>query len=156
MNPNFAAAIAIGIVLVALVVWLVSNAASRKKSARYRADVPAALPGTVTRDPRPEVMAGGLQHMALADLLQFLAQGGHTGTLQITSGRRTGIVRIVQGLVIHAEYRREQDLEAMYQLLSLGIGDFRFKFEDPPGEPVRGHEVVDILMLWLSHKEEPR
>jgi hypothetical protein len=147
-------AIAIGILLLALVAWLVSR--SGGSSGRRRADTPAALPGTVTRDQSPEVMAGGLQHMALADLLQFLAQGGHTGTLQITSGRRTGIVKIVQGLVVHAQYRREQDLEAMYQLLSLSIGDFRFKFESPPGEPVRGHEVVDILMLWLSRKEEQR
>jgi hypothetical protein len=149
-------AIAIGIPLLILVVWGVSKASSGKPAARRKTDAPAALPGTVTRDPNPEVMAGGLQHMALADLLQFLAQGGHTGTLQITSGRRTGIVKIVQGLVIHAEYRRERDLEAMYQLLSLSIGDFRFKFESPPDEPVRGHEVVDILMLWLSRKEEQR
>lgn len=156
MNPNLAAAIAVGAVLLVLVVWLVSRSASGRKPAKRTAEAPAALPGTVTRDPRPEVMAGGLQHMALADLLQFLAQGGHTGTLQITSGRRTGIVKIVQGLVIHAEFRREQDLEAMYQLLSLSIGDFRFKFEEPPDEPVRGHEVVDILMLWLSRKEEQR
>lgn len=154
MTPSLAMAIAIGILLLALVAWLVSR--SGGSSGRRGTDTPAALPGTVTRDQSPEVMAGGLQHMALADLLQFLAQGGHTGTLQITSGRRTGIVKIVQGLVVHAQYRREQDLEAMYQLLSLSIGDFRFKFESPPGEPVRGHEVVDILMLWLSRKEEQR
>lgn len=156
MNPNLVAAIAVGAVLLALVGWLVSRIASGRKRASRKAEAPAALPGTVRRDPRPEVMAGGLQHMALADLLQFLAQGGHTGTLQITSGRRTGIVKLVQGLVIHAEFRRELDLEAMYLLLSLSIGDFRFKFEEPPGEPVRGHEVVDILMLWLARKEEQR
>jgi len=156
VNPSLAAAIVIGILFLALVVRLVSRPGSATNSARRKADAPPPLPGTVVRDPRPEVMAGGLQHMALADLLQFLAQGGHTGTLQITSGRRTGIVRIVQGLVIHAQYRRAQDLEAMYQLLSLSIGDFRFKFEEPPSEPVRGHEVVDILMLWLSRREEQR
>lgn len=91
--------------------------------------------------------------MALADLLQFLAQGGHTGSLQITSGRRSGTIRLVQGLVIHAEFRREQDLEALFELLSLQIGDFHFRFESPPTEPVRGREVVDILMLWLNAKD---
>ena len=156
MNSSLDMAIAIAILLLALIVLLASRSNSGRKSAPRKPEAPPALPGTVVRDPRPEVMAGGLQHMALADLLQFLAQGGHTGTLQITSGRRTGIVRIVQGLVIHAQYRRAQDLEAMYQLLSLSIGDFRFKFEEPPSEPVRGHEVVDILMLWLSRREEQR
>ncbi len=103
-----------------------------------------------------EVMSGGLQHMALADLLQFLAQGGHTGLLQINSGRRAGTIRLVQGLVVHAEYRRQVDLDALFEMLSLQIGDFRFQFEPPTNEPVRGREVVDILMLWLEAKEEAK
>lgn len=99
-------------------------------------------------------MAGALQQLALADLLQFLAQGAHTGTLRLDSGRRTGSIRIVQGLVTAAEFRRERDLPALFQMLSLEIGDFHFRFEPPPSEPVRGHEVVDILMLWLAAKED--
>ncbi len=102
----------------------------------------------------PDVMVGGLQHMALADLLQFLAQGGHSGSLHIFSGRRSGIIRMVQGLVVHAEFRRKQDLKAMAELLKLEIGDFRFHFETPGDEPVRGREVVDILMLCLAGKED--
>ena len=99
-------------------------------------------------------MAGALQQLALADLLQFLAQGAHTGTLRLDSGRRTGSIRLVQGLVTAAEFRRENDLPALFQMLSLEIGDFHFRFEPPPSEPVRGHEVVDILMLWLAAKED--
>jgi hypothetical protein len=99
-------------------------------------------------------MAGALQQLALADLLQFLAQGGHTGTLRIDSGRRTGIISLVQGLVTSAEFRREQGLPALFRMLSLEIGDFHFRFEPPPSESVRGHEVVDILMLWLASKED--
>lgn len=99
---------------------------------------------------------GALQHMALADLLQFLAQGGQSGTLTISSGRRSGTIRLVQGLVTDAEFRRERDLQALFKLLSLEIGDFHFRFEPPPPEHVRGREVVDILMLWLSAKDDGR
>jgi|GEM_PF-1303810 len=99
-------------------------------------------------------MAGALQQLALADLLQFLAQGGHTGTLRLDSGRRTGSIRLVQGLVTTAEFRRQRDLPALFQMLSLEIGDFHFRFEPAPTESVRGREVVDILMLWLAGKEE--
>jgi hypothetical protein len=99
-------------------------------------------------------MAGSLQQLALADLLQFLAQGAHTGTLRLDSGRRTGSVRLVQGLVTAADFRRDRNLPALFQMLSLEIGDFHFRFEPPPSEPVRGHEVVDILMLWLAAKED--
>jgi hypothetical protein len=101
-------------------------------------------------------MAGALQQLALPDLLQFLAQGGHTGTLRLDSGRRTGSIRLVQGLVTTAEFRRDRDLPALFQMLSLEIGDFHFRFEPPPPEPVRGREVVDILMLWLAGKEDFR
>jgi len=99
-------------------------------------------------------MAGALQQLALADLLQFLAQGAHTGTLRLDSGRRTGSIRLVQGLVTAAEFRRDRNLPALFQMLSLEIGDFHFRFEPPPTESVRGHEVVDILMLWLAAKED--
>lgn len=156
MNPQFVAAAVAGALLLVAVLFLAARGLRPKRRKSSTHDLPPALPGTSARDPRSEVMAGGLQHMALPDLLQFLAQGGHTGTLQITSGRRQGTVRMVQGLVIHSEYRRKQDLDAMYELLSLTIGDFRFRFETPPNEPVRGREVVDILMLWLAHKEESK
>jgi len=146
-------AIVAGIIPVVLLIWGVVRfvVPSRKE-----AKAPSSVPGVSAKDDTSELMAGGLQHMALADLLQFLAQGGHSGTLTVTSGRRTGSIRMIQGLVIHAEFRRALDLDAMFELLSLEIGDFRFRFETPPAEPVRGHEVVDILMLWLARKEEPK
>lgn len=154
MNPVHAA-ILVGIALMILLVWLLTRIRATKPT-----NAPALEP-TSTRPrrrsllpPKEEVLSGGLQHMALADLLQFLAQGGHTGTLQLTSGRRSGTIRLVQGLVVHAEFRRQLDLDALFELLSLQIGDFRFQFEPQPTEPVRGREVVDILMLWLDAKED--
>jgi len=58
--------------------------------------------------------------------------------------------------VTTAEFRRDRDLPALFQMLSLEIGDFHFRFEPTPSEPVRGREVVDILMLWLAGKEDFR
>ena len=152
MIPLYAAT-AVGLVLLVAIAWIVFRLVSSPK-ARDAAAAPR--DHTLREIPRSDVMAGGLAHMALADLLQFLAQGGHSGTLEIDSGRRSGTIRLVQGLVTHAEFRREQDLDAMFELLSLKIGDFRFRFETPPDQPVRGREVVDILMLWLSRKENPK
>jgi hypothetical protein len=145
-------AVVAGILPVIGLIWLIVRIAlpSRKVS-KTPVDLPGIVPEKVDAS---ETMAGGLQHMALADLLQFLAQGGHSGTLTVSSGRRTGSIRMIQGLVIHAEFRRSLDLDAMFELLSLEIGDFQFRFEAPPSDPVRGHEVVDILMLWLARKED--
>ena len=156
MNSTLVA-MACGAVLLLVIVALLVRIGSGKGKTPPAKDATSRHDRLAVREPaKPEVMAGGLQHMALADLLQFLAQGGHSGTLQITSGRRAGAIRLVQGLVIHAEFRRATDLDAMFELLSLQIGDFRFRFETPPAEPVRGREVVDILMLWLARKEDPK
>ena len=91
--------------------------------------------------------------MPLPDLLQFLAQGRRTGTLEINSGRRSGSIQLVQGMVLSAEYRRTSDLDALFGMLSLETGDFVFSPTTPPDYPVSGREVVDILMLWLSRKD---
>lgn len=151
------AAILVGVVLTIIVATLLVGI-SRKPTVVRVPETTSPRPArkTLAPPPKDEVLSGGLQHMALADLLQFLAQGGHTGTLQLTSGRRSGTIRLVQGLVIHAEFRRQLDLDALFELLSLQIGDFRFQFEPQPTEPVRGREVVDILMLWLEAKEESK
>jgi len=104
----------------------------------------------------PETLHGGLRHMPLPDLLQFLAQGRRTGTLDISSGRRAGQIHMVEGLIVHADYRRTHDLDALFGLLALETGDFVFTPGTPPEYAVSGREVVDILMLWLSRKDSPR
>lgn len=104
----------------------------------------------------PDALQGGLKHMPLPDLLQFLAQGQRTGTLEIKSGRREGLIRLVQGMVVHSEFRRSLDLDALFEMLSLETGDFVFTPSTPPDYGVNGREVVDILMLWLSRKDSTR
>lgn len=142
----------IGVVVAAIFTVPVLILTLRPRKRRRESDPPLPLHPQSFRG-IPD-MAGALQQLALADLLQFLAQGAHTGTLRLDSGRRTGSIRLVQGLVTGAEFRRDRNLPAMFQMLSLEIGDFHFRFEPPPSEPVRGHEVVDILMLWLAAKED--
>jgi hypothetical protein len=155
MTPVLAAML-VGAFLTIVVIALLVRIHAKKSTRPVPDPTSAKHPRKTLLPPKDEVLSGGLQHMALADLLQFLAQGGHTGTLQLTSGRRSGTIRLVQGLVVHAEFRRQFDLDALFELLSLQIGDFRFQFEPQPVEPVRGREVVDILMLWLEAKEESK
>jgi hypothetical protein len=155
MNPVLAAML-VGAFLTMVVIVLLVRISAGKATRHPPEPSSTKQPRKSLVPPKDEVLSGGLQHMALADLLQFLAQGGHTGTLQLTSGRRSGTIRLVQGLVVHSEFRRQYDLDALFELLSLQIGDFHFQFEPQPTEPVRGREVVDILMLWLEAKEESK
>lgn len=145
------------LIVVIVVIWSTIRKRRRKAKAKAKA---SRTPQTVldarflaSPQTSPDGLQGGLKHMPLPDLLQFLAQGRRTGTLEITSGRRGGLIRLVQGMVVHAEYRRTEDLDAMFGLLTMETGDFVFTPTTPPDYQVSGREVVDILMLWLSRKD---
>lgn len=158
LPPEELALAAAAVLLVAFVlIWILLGSRRRKSKAKALASrEPQQLLDArflATPQTSPEGLQGGLKHMPLPDLLQFLAQGRRTGTLEITSGRRGGLIRLVQGMVVHAEYRRTEDLDALYGLLSMETGDFVFTPTTPPDYQVSGREVVDILMLWLSRKD---
>lgn len=144
-------------VLVVLLVWIPTRRRRRRSKAKALASraPQQVLDARFLASPQtsPDGLQGGLKHMPLPDLLQFLAQGRRTGTLELTSGRRGGLIRLVQGMVVHAEYRRTEDLDALYGLLAMETGDFVFTPTTPPDYQVSGREVVDILMLWLSRKD---
>lgn len=142
--------------LVLLLVWWSRGRRRHRKKIRRSPTDPGTLRMDIPGSLSPDSLQGGLRHLAMPDLLQFLAQGRRTGTLEIKSGRREGLVRLVQGMVVHAEFRRVQDLDALFEMLSLDTGDFVFNPSTPPDYPVSGREVVDILMLWLARKDSTR
>lgn len=148
------------VALLLLIAWILvargRSKRNRNTARRDPLDLVAATRLADTGPSSPDSLQGGLRHMPLPDLLQFLAQGRRSGNLEIKSGRREGAIRLVQGMVIHSEYRRTQDLDALFEMLSLETGDFVFTPNDPPDYPVSGREVVDILMLWLSRKDASR
>lgn len=148
---------AVLIVFLVAMLWAFASGRGRRSKAKALASrTPAqVLDARLLATPQtsPDSLQGGLKHMPLPDLLQFLAQGRRTGTLEISSGRRGGLIRLVQGMVVHAEYRRTEDLDALFGLLTMETGDFVFTPTTPPDYQVSGREVVDILMLWLSRKD---
>lgn len=137
-----------GSLFVVFLAWTIVRGRSQRSdddALLYGPRTPAA-PG-----PEEHVLRGGFEQLPLPDLLQYLASSRRTGTLLISSGRRSGTIRMVQGMVASAEYRRSVDLDALFEMLSMQIGDFVFRPEQDPGdEAVSGREVLDILMLWLS------
>lgn len=154
---ELALAAAVFLLIAIVLVWIPVRRRRRKSKAKALASraPQQVLDARFLAAPQtsPEGLQGGLKHMPLPDLLQFLAQGRRTGTLELTSGRRGGLIRLVQGMVVHAEYRRTEDLDALYGLLMMETGDFVFTPTTPPDYQVSGREVVDILMLWLSRKD---
>lgn len=150
------AALAVAVLLAFGLLWWSRRKRRRGSRSRRKPSDSATMRLEIAGTLSPDALQGGLRHMPLPDLLQFLAQGRRTGSLEIKSGRREGLVRLVLGMVVHAEFRRVQDLDALFEMLSLDTGDFVFTPSTPPDYPVNGREVVDILMLWLARKDSTR
>lgn len=53
-------------------------------------------------------LQGNLSHFSLHDILRFLASGGRTGTMKLTSGGREAIAWLDGGLIVYAWSNQEQ------------------------------------------------
>lgn len=53
-------------------------------------------------------LQGNLGHFSLHDILRFLADGGRTGTMKLTSGGREAIAWLDAGLIVYAWSNQEQ------------------------------------------------
>jgi len=87
-----------------------------------------ALP-EATSDPQQEVR-GNVQQMPLVDLLQLLTMNQRSGALSVTTPGGSGEVRLADGQIVDAIYRRLDGEKALFRLLGAQEGQFAFV----PGE----------------------
>jgi hypothetical protein len=69
---------------------------------------------------------GDVQQIGVIDLLQLLSMNRRTGALAITTPAGAGEVRLIEGEVVDAVYRRLEGEKALYRLLAELFGTFAF------------------------------
>lgn len=69
---------------------------------------------------------GDLSQVGVTDLLQILSMNQRTGILTISTSSGVGEVRLVQGEIVDAIYRRIEGSKALYRLLGENDGSFAF------------------------------
>jgi len=69
---------------------------------------------------------GDLTQVPLIDLLQLLSMNRRTGVLSVTTSTGSGEVRMAEGEVLDAVYRRLEGEKALYRLLGEHEGTFAF------------------------------
>lgn len=69
---------------------------------------------------------GDLRQVSVFDLLQLLSMNRRSGTLSLTTPRGAGEVRLQDGEVVDAVYRRHEGEKALYRLLGESDGSFAF------------------------------
>jgi CheY-like chemotaxis protein len=69
---------------------------------------------------------GDLAHASIVDLLQLLTMNRQSGTLTLQTSLGSGEVRLVDGDIVDALYRRLEGVKALYRLLGEREGSFNF------------------------------
>ncbi len=82
--------------------------------------------------PSHQDIRGDLEQVPLVDMLQLLAMNRRTGALSITAQDGNGEVRLADGNVVDATYRRLTGERALYRLLAARRGRFAFSPGDAP------------------------
>ena len=76
---------------------------------------------------------GDLAHVSVVDLLQLLGMNKQSGTLTLQTPLGQGEVRLVDGELVDALYRRLEGIKALYRLLGEREGSFSFAPGASPG-----------------------
>lgn len=99
---------------------------------------------------------GDLQQVSVPDLLQLLSMNRRTGTLTIVAATGQGEVRLTDGEIVDAVFRRVEGTKALYRLLGEAEGSFSFVSGTPT--PLRRvTEPTGMLLLeGLRHTDEIR
>ncbi len=80
-------------------------------------------------------MQGKLEDYNLLDIVQTLEQNKKTGILTLYHGRDEGKIWFQDGKICDAEYRKFENLDAIFKLVTWMQGDFTITFADEEYEP---------------------
>jgi len=105
----------------------------------------------VSRPPLPQDIRGDLEQVPLVDMLQLLAMNRRTGTLSISTTRGPGEVRLSEGQIVDALFRRLTGERALYRLLAERKGRFAFSPTDPPS--MRRIEASTNMLLMEAMRQ---
>jgi hypothetical protein len=116
----------------------------------------AAVSPRAERPVLDQEISGNLEQMPLGDLLQFLSMNRRSGALSITTSGGSGEIRLGEGDVIDAVFRRLEGEKALFRLF--GERDGRFAFT--AGDPAKTRRITaptgQLLMESMRQVDEGR
>ena len=99
---------------------------------------------------------GDLAQIPLPDLLQLLSMGKKTGTLTVTTSTSAGEMRLVDGEIVDAMFRRADGMKAVVRLLGERDGAFHFAPGNTPSLRRILEPMSTILMEGTRQTDEIR
>lgn len=112
------------------------------------------------RQSQPEIntdeLRGNLSQMGLADLLQMLAMNKRSGTVGVTTSIGGGEIRLDDGEIVDATFRRLEGEKALFRLLREANGSFAFNVGRGSGPRRITTSSHGLLMDAMRHADEVR
>ena len=99
-------------------------------------------------------LRGDLGQVPLVDLLQLLLMNRRTGVVIVSTASGAGELRVADGEVLDAIYRRLEGEKAFYRLLAEREGSFTFVPGSPPAIARVAKGTATLLMEAMRHKDE--
>jgi SH3-like domain-containing protein len=92
----------------------------------------------------------------LLEVLQFIEIGSRTGCLMVETKGPFGLVYFQDGRIVYAAAAKGQGVEAVYDILNLPSGKFRFITNKQPKTANLNLPTLSVLMEWTKEKDEAR
>ncbi|MCL2219674.1 MAG: DUF4388 domain-containing protein [Chitinispirillia bacterium] len=115
-------------------------------------DSPKNIQKSVQRCALEGEIAGG----NLLEVLQFIEIGSKTGCLMVATKEPFGLVYFGDGRIIYAATTNNQGVEAVYAILNLPAGKFRFITNKQPKVANLNLPTLSVLMEWTKEKDEAK
>jgi len=102
-------------------------------------------------------LEGDIEGGNLLEVLQFIEIGSKTGCLMVAAKKGPfGLVYFGDGRIIYAATNDCQGVEAVYAILNLPAGKFRFITNKQPKAANLNLPTLSVLMEWTKNKDEAR
>lgn len=100
------------------------------------------------------IFEGTLSENSLPEILQFLEIGRRTGLLSLEDEQPAGVINFEEGDITSAQTHRHEGVDAVFEILSLNRGKFRFFPGKVTGQTENRISATQVLLHWAQRVDE--
>lgn len=111
-------------------------------------------PRRIRQSVEETALEGNVTTESLFEVFQFVEIGKKTGCLLVESTRPAGMVYFNDGVIVYAASRTTLGKEALFEILKINHGKFKFVVGKEPRTPNCTIPALGILMEWTKAVDE--
>jgi hypothetical protein len=109
---------------------------------------------TIQKSVQSSALEGEIENRNLEEVLQYIEIGSKTGCLMVETQSPFGIIYFVQGRIVYAAAENKIGKNAIFTLLNLKTGKFRFLIDRMPKQTNMNLSAIEVLMERAKELDE--